>query len=275
MPSIASPPLPRRAFVLALATLLGPAAFAQAPRYSSAPASAGGIGKRYMGREIAGVMGWQGAAWLEREEREREERTDLLMTALALKPGMVVADIGAGTGYLSRRMAAAVAPGGRVLAVDVQPEMIRMLQDLARTSGLRNIEPRLGTETDVKLRAASVDLAIMVDVYHELAFPYEVLASIVRALKPGGQLVFVEYRAEDAQVPIKALHKMSEAQVRREAAVQPLVWERTVGSLPWQHLIVFRKAGAGGGHAPGEHHRAAALRGRPWRAGGLATLQAG
>ncbi len=210
-------------------------------RYTRVPAGADGIGKRYMGRNIAGVMGWQGAAWLERAEREREERTDLLVTALQLKPGMVVADIGAGTGYLARRMAPAVTPGGKVLAVDVQPEMVAMLQRAVRQSGLTQIEPLLGAEDDVKLPASSVDLAIMVDVYHELAFPYEVLASIVRALKPGGQLVFVEYRAEDPDVPIKALHKMSVAQIKREAAVHPLVWDRTVRSLPWQHLVVFRK----------------------------------
>ena len=213
-------------------------------RYTSVPASLAnpdGIGKRYMGREIAGVMGWQGAAWLEREEREKEERTDLLLKALALKPGMTVADIGAGTGYLSRRMAGVLAPDGRVLAVDVQPEMVRMLKRLAQQKGLANILPSLGTETDVKLPASSVDLAIMVDVYHELAFPFEVMESIIRALKPGGQLVFIEYRAEDANVPIKALHKMSEAQVRREAEVHALVWDRTVASLPWQHMVVFRK----------------------------------
>ena len=231
------------AVALVTSALWCTAALAQAQRYTTAPASADGIGTRYMGREIAGVMGWQGAAWLEREEREREERTDLLMTALALAPGMVVADIGAGTGYLSRRMARGVAPGGKVLAVDVQPEMVALLKDLARSSGQANIEPLLGTETDVRLPAASVDLAIMVDVYHELSRPYEVLASVVRALKPGGRVVFVEYRAEDPAVPIKALHKMSEAQVKREAAVHPLVWERTVTTLPWQHMVVFRKAG--------------------------------
>lgn len=225
--------------------LTGPHAAAREPtsRYTTGPASTDGIGKRYMGREISAVMGWQGAAWLEREEREREERTDLLMTALALKPGMVVADIGAGTGYLSRRMATAVGPSGRVLAVDVQPEMVRMLQQLAQRSGLKQIEPRLGGEDDVKLPAGSVDLAIMVDVYHELAYPYEVLASVVAALKPGGQMVFVEYRAEDWKVPIKQLHKMSEAQVRREAEVHPLVWQRTVNTLPWQHMIVFKRPG--------------------------------
>ena len=223
------------------AALAQPAAFAQ--RYSPAPASADGIGKRYMGREIAAVMGWQGAAWLEREEREREERTDLLLTALALRPGIVVADIGAGTGYLSRRMAPTVMPGGKVWAVDVQPEMISLLQASAKSSGLTQIEARLSSVDDVKLPAASVDLAVMVDVYHELAYPYEVMASVLKALKPGGRVVFVEYRAEDPRVPIKPVHKMSEAQIKREAAVFPLEWERTVSTLPWQHVVVFRKGG--------------------------------
>ena len=220
----------------------GPASAAEtSPLYEQKAASADGIGKRYMGREIAQVMGWQGAAWLEREEREREERTDLLLPELALKPGMVVADVGAGTGYIARRMAALVGPMGVVYAVDVQPEMIRMLQALAAKAGLAQVKPVLGAVDDVRLAAASVDLAIMVDVYHELEFPREVLASIVRALKPGGRVVFVEYRAEDPRVPIKALHKMSEAQVRREAGVLALNWERTAGGLPWQHVVVFRK----------------------------------
>lgn len=236
-----------RVFLVSVAAMVFQStAFAQdqAARYTklqSAVANPDGIGKRYMGREIAGVMGWQGAAWLEREERQKEERTDILMKALDLKPGMVVADIGAGTGYLSRRMASAVAANGKVLAVDVQPEMVRMLKRLAQQKGLSNIVPSLGTEKDVSLPAATVDLAIMVDVYHELAYPFEVMQSIIRALKPGGQLVFIEYRAEDANVPIKTLHKMSEAQVRREAEVHALAWDRTVNSLPWQHMVVFRK----------------------------------
>ena len=233
------------AFGAALLVLAAAPARAEAPlaesRYTRVAAGADGIGKRYMGRDIAAVMGWQGAAWLEREEREREERTDLLLTALQLTPGMVVADIGAGTGYLSRRMAPAVMPDGQVLAVDVQPEMVSLLQAMVRQTGLAQIKPLLGAESDVKLPSASVDLAIMVDVYHELAFPFEVMSSIVRALKPGGQIVFVEYRAEDAKVPIKALHKMSEAQIKREAAVHALVWERTVATLPWQHCVVFKK----------------------------------
>ena len=211
------------------------------PVYEQKTPSADGIGKRYMGREIAQVMGWQGAAWLEREEREREERTDLLLAELALKPGMVVADVGAGTGYIARRMAVQVGPAGVVYAVDVQPEMIRLLQSLAAQAKLAQIRPLLGAVDDVRLPASSIDLAIMVDVYHELEFPREVLASIVRALKPGGRVVFVEYRAEDPRVPIKALHKMSEAQVRREAGALALTWERTATGLPWQHVVVFRK----------------------------------
>ena len=223
----------------ASAALAQPAAVAE--RYSLFPASADGIGKRYMGREISAVMGWQGAAWLERAEREREERTDLLLPMLEIKSGMAVADVGAGSGYFARRIAARVGPGGAVYAVDVQPEMVRMLEALARQPGLGQIKPVQGSATAVKLAAASIDLALMVDVYHELEFPYEVLASIVQALKPGGRVVFVEYRAEDASVPIKPLHKMSEAQVKTEAARHPLTWERTLGGLPWQHVVVFRK----------------------------------
>ena len=136
---------------------------------------------------------------------------------------MVVADIGAGTGYLSRRMAPAVEPGGKVFAVDVQPQMVACCRQVAKRSRARNDRAACSARwTTCRLPAGSVDLAIMVDVYHELAFPYEVLASLVRALKPGGRIVFVEYRAEDPFVPIKALHKMSEAQVKREAAVFPL-----------------------------------------------------
>ncbi len=223
----------------ASSALAQPAAVAE--RYSLFPASADGIGKRYMGREISAVMGWQGAAWLEREDREREERTDLLLPMLEIKSGMAVADVGAGSGYFARRLAARVGLGGAVYAVDVQPQMVRMLEALARQPGLGQIKPVQGSATSVKLAAASIDLALMVDVYHELEFPYEVLASIVQALKPGGRVVFVEYRAEDASVPIKPLHKMSEAQVKTEAAPHRLTWDRTLGGLPWQHVVVFRK----------------------------------
>jgi len=210
-------------------------------RYERVAPSPDGIGKRYMGREISGVMGWEGAQWLERESRAHEERPALLLQELALAPGMTVADIGAGTGYYTWQLAKKVGSGGRVYAVDVQPQMIAMLDSQMAKRGVRNVVSVLGSETTVKLPAASVDLAIMVDVYHELAYPAEVLDSIVGALKPGGRVVFVEYRAEDPAVAIKPLHKMSETQIRREATAHGLTWERSIKSLPIQHAIVFRK----------------------------------
>lgn len=210
-------------------------------RYERIEPSPDGIGKRYMGREIAGVMGWEGAQWLERQGRAREERPELLLRELALAPGMTVADIGAGTGYYTWQLAKKVGPGGRVYAVDVQPEMIGMLDSQMAMRGVRNVVSVLGSDTSVKLPRASVDLAIMVDVYHELAYPAEVLDSIVGALKPGGRVVFVEYRAEDPAVAIKPLHKMSKLQIRREATAHGLKWERSIDSLPIQHAIVFRK----------------------------------
>ncbi len=228
-------------FLVLFATNLSLAQQATPPGYVSTPASTDGIGKRYMDREISGVMGWQGATWLERDKREREERTDLLLNFLALRPGMVVADIGAGTGYLSRRMAPLVVPGGKIIALDLQPEMISILQTTVNRSGLKQIEVKQGSVDNIKLPKNSIDMAIMVDVYHELAYPYEVMASILQALKPRGRLVFVEYKAEDIRVPIKPLHKMSEAQIKREAGIFPLDWERTVSTLPWQHVVVFRK----------------------------------
>jgi precorrin-6B methylase 2 len=228
-------------FTLLLAANLTLAQQASPPGYTSITASPDGIGKRYMDREISGVMGWQGASWLEREKREREERTDLLLDALALQPGMVIADVGAGTGYLSRRMAPLVMPGGKIIALDLQPEMVNMLQTGVKRSGLSQIEVKLSMVDDIKLPKNSLDMAIMVDVYHELAFPYEVMSSIMQALKPRGRIVFVEYKAEDARVPIKTLHKMSEAQIKREAGIFALEWERTVSTLPWQHVVVFRK----------------------------------
>ncbi len=229
-------------FILSLGLACAtPAITNEVERYRTVPANADGIGKTHMGRQIAHVMGFQGAAWLEREEREREERSDLLLRILAPAPGSVVADVGAGTGYYARRIADLIGPTGKVYAVDVQPEMVAMLQSVAKQRAYGHITPVLGGASDAKLPAASVDLAIMVDVYHELEFPYEVLASVVRAVKPGGRVVFVEYRAEDPRVPIKPLHKMSEAQVRREAELHPLVWERTANDLPWQYVVIFKR----------------------------------
>jgi ubiquinone/menaquinone biosynthesis C-methylase UbiE len=208
--------------------------------YRVAAASADGIGKFYDGREIAQVMGFDGAPWLDRPSRDQEERPDLLVEELHLESGMTVADIGAGSGYLSRRMAPRVAPG-KVVAVDVQPQMVELLERLSKEPGMGNLKPVQGSVDDVKLAADTVDLAVMVDVYHELEFPLEVMRSVVRALKPGGRMVFVEYRAEDPKVPIKELHKMSLAQIRLEMRTLPLVWERNSERLPWQHIVVFRK----------------------------------
>ncbi len=214
-----------------------------APVYREGAASPDGIGKFYAGREIAQVMGFDGAPWLDRPSREREERPDWLVEELRLAPGMTVADVGAGSGYLTRRLAARVAPG-KVYAVDVQPPMVALLKQLSTQPGTTNVVAVQGRVDDAELPPDSIDVAVMVDVYHELAFPHEVMQSVVRALKPGGRMVFVEYRAEDPQVPIKALHKMSEQQVRREMQGFPLRWERTSERLPVQHIVVFRKDAA-------------------------------
>ncbi len=228
------------AFLLVFA-LAWTAAGAAESRYATTQGSPYGIGKSYMGREIAGVMSYHGAPWLERPERMQEERPDLVLAALELKPGTQVADIGAGSGYYSSRMAELVGPKGVVYAVDVQPEMLEILKSNMSERGIANVKPILGTTTDPRLPAESLDLAIMVDVYHEFEYPYEMLAAIVKALKPGGRVVFVEFRGNDPTVPIKNGHTMTEGQVRKEAAVHPLVWIKTVSDLPWQHVIVFRK----------------------------------
>jgi SAM-dependent methyltransferase len=199
-----------------------------------------GIGKFYMGREISHVMGHLGAGWLERPTREREERTDLFVERLPLQPNYVVADIGAGTGYFSFRIAPRV-PGGRVLAVDIQPEMLDIVTQRRRELGIGNVEPVLGTITDPGLAPGSVDLIFLVDAYHEFSHPREMGGAMFRALKPGGTLVLLEYRGEDPLVPIKELHKMSEAQVRLEMGSHGFRWVRTESFLPQQHFLVFQK----------------------------------
>jgi len=202
-----------------------------------------GIGKFYLGREIAQVMGHEGADWLERPEREAEENSALLMASLKVKPGDAVADIGAGTGYYTRRLAKLVGPQGIVYGEDIQPEMLVLLTKNLAQSGLTNFRPVLGTITDPKLPRAAVDMILLVDVYHEFDHPYEMTAAMVDALKPGGRLIFVEFRGEDPKVAIKPVHKMTVAQVRKEMAIFPLVWVETLDNLPLQHIIVFRKPG--------------------------------
>lgn len=212
-----------------------------APGYEHRPGSFDGIGKWFMGREIAHYMSHQGAMWLEREEREEEEQPARLLEALKLKAGETVADIGAGSGYFSWRMAKLVGPQGRVYATDIQPEMLAILRTNVAARGVTNVLPVLGSATNVNLPARSLDLALFVDVYHECDHPYETIRSLCDALKPGGRVVFVEYRGEEKWIPIKPLHKMTEAQVRREMAPHPLEHVETLRQLPRQHVIVFRR----------------------------------
>lgn len=229
--------------LLALALFIGAgpvAADRSGDHYEYGKASRDGIGKFYMGREISHVMGHLGASWLERPERRREERTDRLVKRLPLEPDSVVADIGAGTGYFSFPIAERV-PEGRVLAVDIQQEMLRIIRQRMAVEGVENIEPVLGTERDPGLPSGSVDLILLVDAYHEFAWPREMALGMVNALTPKGRLVLVEYRAEDSSVPIKRLHTMSERQARREMEAVGLELEKNHSFLPQQHFMVFRR----------------------------------
>jgi len=202
--------------------------------------SADGIGKFYMGREIAKVMGHTEALWLERPSREVTEQPQQVIDALDLKPTDVVADIGAGTGYFSFRISPKV-PQGKVLAVDIQPEMIDIMNFLKKENNITNVEPILGNVTNSNLPDESVDLALMVDAYHEFEYPREVMEGVVRSLKAGGRVVLVEYRRENPLVPIKALHKMTQNQARKEMKAVGLRWLETKKFLPQQHLMVFEK----------------------------------
>lgn len=216
-----------------------PAPAAALAGYAVGEATPGGTGRYYFGREIASFMSHLGAPWLERPEREKEERPDQLLEALALRPGDVVADIGCGTGYHARRFAEAVGPAGRVFGVEIQPEMLALFEREMQRRGVPNTIGVLGTPEDPRL-PEPVDVAVLIDVYHECSHPAEMIAAICRRLKPGGRLILVEFRGEDPRVPIRPLHKMTEAQIRREMAVHPLAHVETVRTLPWQHLIVFR-----------------------------------
>ena len=208
--------------------------------YTTGSPNRDGIGKIYMGREISHVMGHLGAGWLERPERERQERTDLLITGLTLSEDFVVADIGAGTGFFTFPVAARV-PQGMVFAVDIQPEMLALMEQRKALENVSNVETVLGEVNDPKLPDNEIDLAFIVDAYHEFSFPREMGEHLKASLKPGGQLVLVEYRAEDPLVPIKRLHKMSEVQVKQEMAAIGLDWVRTESYLPQQHVLIFEK----------------------------------
>ena len=200
----------------------------------------GGTGKIYMGREISYVMGHLGAGWLERPEREEEENVSQAIENMDLQSDEHIADIGAGSGYYTFRLAEKV-PDGKVFAVDIQPEMLDIMRRKIRKNGIENVELIQGTEKSPQLPENSVDMAFMVDVYHELAFPREMMQQVVNALKPGGRFILLEYRMEDPTVPIKRLHKMSEAQAVKEMQAVGLRLRENVDNLPWQHFMVFVK----------------------------------
>ncbi len=204
----------------------------------SSPTSPDGTGKFYLGREIAQVMGHLGAEWLERPDRESEERTDLLLRAMDLQNDDVVADIGAGTGYFTFRMSRRV-PQGKVLAVDIQSEMLTMIRDKIAQEKTANVQTILGTEQSPQLPADSVDLVLMVDAYHEFTYPRKMLENIVQSLKPEGRVVLAEYRAEDPGVMIKPKHKMTEAQAVKEMQAVGLRLIENKKVLPQQHLMFF------------------------------------
>jgi 2-polyprenyl-3-methyl-5-hydroxy-6-metoxy-1,4-benzoquinol methylase len=196
------------------------------------------------GRKIAGVCGVGGASWLERPEREEEEHSDAAVEALGLKPGMMVADVGAGTGYMSIKMARKIAPNGKVYANDIQPEMLKLLQKNAQQTKVTNIEPVLGTVAGTNLPKGQMDLVLLVDVYHEFSEPEKMLRDLRETLKPDGRLVLIEYRGEDPAVPIRPEHKMTVAQVKTELEAEGFVLGPVIETLPRQHILFLTKTAA-------------------------------
>lgn len=238
----ASLPIPYRAATQPAATppVASPATSAAEGYYTSKRPAADGIGKVYMGREIAQVMGHSGADWLDRPEREKEEAPRKAIEMMQLRPTDVVADIGAGSGYFSFLMAEQL-PKGKVLAVDIQQEMLDLIAQRAKEKKISNVEPLLGTISDPKLPDNGVDVVLFVDSYHEFDHPREMMTAIVKALKPGGRVVQLEYRGEDPNVPIKPHHKMTEAQARKEMEAVGLKFVENRKGLPRQHMLIFEK----------------------------------
>ena len=193
------------------------------------------------GRRFAPVMSAAGADWLDRSEREIEEEPEKALDALTLRPGMIVADVGAGSGYFTLRMARRVAPHGRVYATDIQPRMIELLQENIRRAGIKNVEAVLSTESDARLPVNTLDLILLVDVYHEFSQPEKMLAGLRQALKPEGRLVLLEYRKEDPNVPIRLEHKMTVAEVKAELESASFRMDRVIDSLPRQHILIFTR----------------------------------
>ncbi len=227
---------PLRAALAWLVLVLG--AGPAAAQYGHTTPSPDGTGIVYMGREIARVMGHEGADWLSRPERLTEEQPDRAVDAMHIRPTDTVADIGAGTGYFSIRLARK-ADQGKVFAEDIQPEMIALMKANIRGAGITNITPVLGTTADPELPPGSVDKVLLVDAYHEFDKPREMMEGIVRSLKPDGEVVFLEYRAEDPAVPILPHHKMTVSQLSAEMAAVGLRLVRRDETLPWQHVLVY------------------------------------
>ena len=239
----AKSPVARRLCWLAVLLLAGSAsAWAQDPEPGAADVEIPPAKPKYLGREIAQTMHFEGAPWLMRETRQREEDCETLLQALNVQPGQVVCDMGCGNGFYTLQLAKLVGEKGKVLAVDIQPEMLHMLSERARESGITNIVPVTGTQIDPRLEPGSVDLILLVDVYHEFSHPAEMLAAMRTALKPGGRIALAEFRLEDRSVPIKRLHKMSKKQILREYGANGLKLVEEFDKLPWQHLMFFEWA---------------------------------
>ena len=199
-----------------------------------------GIGKWYMGREIAYVMGFQGINWLERSEREIEEDVSTLIKNMEIKTDDTIADIGAGSGYHVFKMAP-LAENGLVYAVDIQPEMLEAIELKKRSKRVSNVETVLGSEKSINLPKNSLDKILLVDVYHEFSYPAEMVGSIKNALKSNGQLFLIEYRGEDSSVPIKKIHKMTVKQSIKEMEAAGFRLKENIDNLPWQHCMIFEK----------------------------------
>jgi len=217
-----------------------PAPVVAPPDYQQGAATPDGIGKFFHGREIAKVMGHPAIGWLERENREDEEAPTKAIAALELAPDAVIADIGAGSGYYSFRISPKV-PQGKVMGVDIQQEMLDFLAKRSAELNITNVIPHLGAVDDLKLPADSLDAALLVDAYHEFSHPAEMLASLLKSLKPCGKIFLLEFRGEDPRVPIKELHKMTEAQARLELESAGFRFVSNKRNLPWQHFMVFER----------------------------------
>jgi len=233
-----------RLFILATVTLLVSTASCQIQDsdtiYNYKKGDPYGTGKWYMGREIAYVMGHTGIEWLERDEREEEEKTAKLIRNLDLQATDVVADIGAGSGFHVFKMAPIV-NRGKVYAVDIQNEMLNVINRKKEKTDAQNVVTVKGSEKSVNLKPNTIDKILMVDVYHEFAFPREMMHSMHKSLKDNGRLYLIEYRKEDDWVPIKEVHKMTEEQAVKEMEAVGFELDRNTGNLPWQHCMVFKK----------------------------------